>query len=232
MRISRLLLSGAILALFLGAPARAELLVQVDKAAQQMTVTVDGEQRYVWPVSTGRDGYSTPSGEYKPFRMERDHFSEEWDDAPMPFSIFFTQQGHAIHGTYDAKHLGQPVSHGCVRISRANAAILWGLVRQHKMANTRVELKGDAPKTDELVAKRGTGNDGANAKRRDTQRDEDASLYNDEDDQDVPVPPQRKTRVTRDGWREYRDGPRYYYRSEPYYVRRYYDQPFIPFFGR
>jgi hypothetical protein len=31
--------------------------------------------------------------------MEIDHYSEEWDDAPMPYSIFFTQIGHAIHGT-------------------------------------------------------------------------------------------------------------------------------------
>jgi hypothetical protein len=31
--------------------------------------------------------------------MEKDHFSREWDDAPMPNSIFFTRQGHAVHGT-------------------------------------------------------------------------------------------------------------------------------------
>ena len=80
-------------------PARANLLITVDKTAQQMTVTVDGDPRYVWPVSTGRAGYNTPGGQYQPFRMERDHFSREWDDAPMPYSIFFTQKGHAIHGT-------------------------------------------------------------------------------------------------------------------------------------
>ena len=31
--------------------------------------------------------------------MEKDHFSKEWDDAPMPNSIFFTKTGHAIHGS-------------------------------------------------------------------------------------------------------------------------------------
>ena len=31
--------------------------------------------------------------------MARKHFSREWDDAPMPHSIFFTRIGHAIHGT-------------------------------------------------------------------------------------------------------------------------------------
>ena len=69
-----------------------------------MTVTVDGEPLYIWPVSTGVAGYDTPAGEFKPFRMERDHFSREWDDAPMPYSIFFTKQGHAIHGTNHKSH--------------------------------------------------------------------------------------------------------------------------------
>ena len=51
----------ATLALALAAP-RADILISIDKSAQQMTVTVDGEQRYVWPVSTGMRGYDTPIG--------------------------------------------------------------------------------------------------------------------------------------------------------------------------
>ena len=73
-----------------------------------MTVEVDGRPLYQWPVSTGKAGYDTPNGKFKAFRMERDHFSKEWDDAPMPFSIFFTQKGHAIHGSLDVKRLGTP----------------------------------------------------------------------------------------------------------------------------
>jgi hypothetical protein len=42
-----------------------------------MTVTVDGNQLYDWPVSTGGGGYDTPIGSFKPFRMEIDHRSEE-----------------------------------------------------------------------------------------------------------------------------------------------------------
>jgi len=126
-------------------PAQAELLITVDKSAQQMTVVQDGEQLYVWPVSTGGSGYDTPNGDWKPFRMEKDHFSKEWDDAPMPNSIFFTMDGHAIHGTFDTKNLGKPVSHGCVRLSRANSEVLWGLVKKNKMANTKVVLKGEIP---------------------------------------------------------------------------------------
>ena len=72
-------------------PASAAILVQIDKSAQRMTVSQDGQVLYTWPVSTGKRGHSTPSGSYKAFRMEKDHFSKEWDDAPMPNSIFFTR---------------------------------------------------------------------------------------------------------------------------------------------
>ncbi|MGA6995076.1 MAG: L,D-transpeptidase [Pseudolabrys sp.] len=122
--------------------AHADLLIKVDKSAQRMTVTVNGQQLYEWPVSTGGSGYDTPSGSFKPFRMEIDHYSEEWDDAPMPYSIFFTQIGHAIHGTYAQRNLGHAVSHGCVRLSVKNATTLWKLVKQEKMANTSVVLSG------------------------------------------------------------------------------------------
>jgi hypothetical protein len=124
--------------------ARADLLIAIDKSTQTMTVTVDGALRYVWPVSTGAPGYDTPSGEFMPFRMEAEHFSREWDDAPMPHSIFFTRRGHAIHGT-NHKNIGQPVSHGCVRLAPQNASILFDLVKQEHMSNTRVELTSDTP---------------------------------------------------------------------------------------
>ena len=87
-----------------------------------MIVTVDGDPRYVWPVSTGAFSYDTPSGQFKPFRMERDHFSREWDDAPMPHSIFFTQQGHAIHGSSHVKAIGTPASHAACGWSRGMPA--------------------------------------------------------------------------------------------------------------
>ncbi len=133
-------------ALALALPARADLLIAIDKSTQTMTVTVDGALRYVWLVSTGALGYDSPSGEFKPFRMEAEHFSREWDDAPMPHSIFFTRRGHAIHGT-NHKNIGQPVSHGCVRLVPQNASILFDLVKQQHMSNTRIELTGDTPAT-------------------------------------------------------------------------------------
>ena len=58
--------------LSLAAPASASILITIDKSSQQMSVAVDGAQRYVWPVSTGRPGYDTPGGNYKPNRMDAD----------------------------------------------------------------------------------------------------------------------------------------------------------------
>jgi hypothetical protein len=123
--------------------AEAKLVViAINKVSQKMTVTVDGDREFVWPVSTGARGFETPSGTYRPFRMEKEHFSKEWDDAPMPHSVFFTGQGHAIHGSYHVKSLGRRASHGCVRLAPANAAKLFALVQKAGMKNTTIVLKG------------------------------------------------------------------------------------------
>lgn len=151
MKPNSIIFAAAVAVLASAGMARAEILIRVDKNAQQMTVIRDGEVVDRWPVSTGRRGYGTPSGSFKPFRMEADHHSDEWDDAPMPHSIFFTMQGHAIHGTYEAKHLGAAVSHGCVRISAANATQLFAMVKADGMANTRVVVSGGG---EDFVAKR------------------------------------------------------------------------------
>jgi L,D-transpeptidase catalytic domain len=120
------------------------VLIHINKPTQTMTVTVDGQVRYRWPVSTGATGYSTPVGSYTPFRMEVMHYSREWDNAGMPHAIFFTKRGHSIHGS-DHPGLGMPVSHGCVRLSLANATMLYQLVQAGGMANTKVAVSGPDP---------------------------------------------------------------------------------------
>ena len=125
------------------APASAAVVITIDKSAQRMSVVVDGVRKYYWPVSTGARGYTTPSGSYMTFRMEEEHFSEEWDDAPMPHSIFFTHEGHAIHGSNS--RLGVPLSHGCVRLSPQNAATLYKLVERKGLYTTRVVVTDRAP---------------------------------------------------------------------------------------
>jgi lipoprotein-anchoring transpeptidase ErfK/SrfK len=118
------------------------LVITINKASQKMTVALDGDTLYRWKVSTGARGYDTPSGNFRPFRMEREHYSKEWDDAPMPHSIFFTGRGHAVHGSYHVKSLGRRASHGCVRLHPDNAAKLFSLVSKTGMSNTRVIVKG------------------------------------------------------------------------------------------
>jgi L,D-transpeptidase catalytic domain len=140
------LLSAALVAFALsclGEAAQAKVLVEIDKSAQQINVSVDGQHLYTWPVSTGRAGRDTPGGSYRAFRMERDHYSKEWDDAPMPYSIFFTTKGHAIHGSYETKKLGSPASAGCVRLHPDNAAKLFELVEKQGVLNTTVVVSGD-----------------------------------------------------------------------------------------
>jgi hypothetical protein len=124
--------------------AQAKVAITVDKDAQQMTVAVDGVERYHWPVSTGIPSHETPNGSFRTFRMEEDHYSKEFDDAPMPHSIFFTKIGHAIHGTDSEGRLGSPASHGCVRLSRANASTLYALVKAEGVLNTTVTLTGSS----------------------------------------------------------------------------------------
>jgi L,D-transpeptidase catalytic domain len=124
--------------------AQAHVDITIDKNNQVMTVAVDGVARYHWPVSTGIPSRETPSGTFRAFRMEEDHFSKEFDDAPMPHSIFFTKIGHAIHGTDSEGRLGTPASHGCVRLSKANASTLYALVQEQGVLNTTVTLTGSA----------------------------------------------------------------------------------------
>jgi L,D-transpeptidase catalytic domain len=132
------------LTLLASGAAQAKVAITIDKDNQQMTVAVDGVERYHWPVSSGIPSRETPGGSFRAFRMEEDHFSKEFDDAPMPHSIFFTKQGHAIHGTDSVNRLGTPASHGCVRLSRANASTLYALVQQEGVLNTTVTLTGSA----------------------------------------------------------------------------------------
>ena len=95
-------------------------------------------------MSTGIPSRETPNGSFRAFRMEEDHYSKEFDDAPMPHSIFFTKIGHAIHGTDSVGRLGTPASHGCVRLSRQNASTLYALVQEQGVLNTTVTLTGSA----------------------------------------------------------------------------------------
>lgn len=135
-----LLIAAAGLALVFSEPAvsLADVLVaRVDIGSQTMTVTQGGRLIYSWKVSTARKGYVTPRGAWRPTRMHKMWYSRKYDNAPMPYSVFY-HGGYAIHGTSAVKRLGTPASHGCVRLNTANAQKFYTLVRDVGADNTRI----------------------------------------------------------------------------------------------
>jgi len=130
-----IVLSGVVAA----TPVAAGVEAHIDLSDQSMDVYVDGSYYASWKVSTARRGYRTSTGSYKPKWLARMHYSSKYDNSPMPHSIFF-HGGYAIHGTYEIKRLGRPVSHGCVRLHPSNAAKLFSLVREYGMKNSVITI--------------------------------------------------------------------------------------------
>ena len=115
----------------------AAVVVHVNIGSQSMVVDVDGSTEGRWAISSARPGYHTPRGSYRVSRLARVYYSKKYDNSPMPNSVFF-YGGYAIHGTYHVGSLGRPASHGCVRLSPANAATLYAWVERYGMSRTRV----------------------------------------------------------------------------------------------
>lgn len=135
----------AVLALFLSllplVAQAARLVALVDLSQQRMAVYVDGELHYSgWAVSTARRGKVTPTGTYQPQSLSRYHRSSIYNNAPMPYSIFF-RGNYAIHGTNQISRLGSPASAGCVRLHPDNASILFDLVREIGFDETRIIIR-------------------------------------------------------------------------------------------
>lgn len=122
---------------FSASPASAaKVEARISIGSQTMTVLVNGAKRHVWKVSTGKRFYGTPTGSFRPKSLKREHYSDRYENAPMPHSIFFLG-GYAIHGTWSVGKLGRPVSHGCVRLAPGNAAALFELVKANR-STTRI----------------------------------------------------------------------------------------------
>lgn len=143
MRRSSLITTVALAVAVAASDAEARLDVYVDKSTQRLSVIQNGALLYVWPVSTGRNRFSTPSGVYTPERLERSWFSKAYYNSPMPHAIFF-HNGYAIHGSYDISKLGGPASHGCVRLHPRNAALLYALVEREGPGNTAIFVGGNS----------------------------------------------------------------------------------------
>lgn len=134
------------------------LHIKIDKSlegtsptAQSMEVYLDGVLIHTALVSTGREKdelaksgkkyfSSTPTGTFKITRRRKDYFSKTWQ-APMPFAQFFNG-GIALHGTSEPyyKQLGSRASGGCVRLTLENAEMMWNLVEEVGVEQTRVTV--------------------------------------------------------------------------------------------
>lgn len=127
----------AALLLFTTSAMADRVVARVSIAEQKMYVYRHGTLVHEWPVSTARPGKITPTGQWRPQLLSKYHRSSRYNNAPMPFAIFYS--GHyAIHGTDQVSRLGRPASAGCVRLDPANASVLFDMVREEGMDQTRV----------------------------------------------------------------------------------------------
>jgi lipoprotein-anchoring transpeptidase ErfK/SrfK len=137
------------------APPKPEttLLIDIDLTRQRMTLTGHGKVVGAWPISSGREGFRSPTGTFKPIWVSRMWYSKKYDNAPMPHAVFFSG-GVAMHATQATGMLGRPASHGCIRQSPANAETTYKLVAKHGHAHTKIVVHG-TPRDDEpRVARR------------------------------------------------------------------------------
>ena len=100
-----------------------------------LVVSLDEQRAYVYrngiaigvsTISSGKAGKDTPTGVFTILQKNKDHRSNLYNNAPMPYMQRLTWDGIALHGG----HLpGYPASHGCVRLPQAFAEKLSGITR-------------------------------------------------------------------------------------------------------
>jgi lipoprotein-anchoring transpeptidase ErfK/SrfK len=113
--------------------------VVVDISEQTAKIYLNGKLDAVWPISSARSGKYTPRGSWSPNFLSKYHKSSLYNNAPMPFSIFFNGN-IAIHGTDQVSRLGSPASAGCIRLSRENAKTLFERVERDGMKSFRISV--------------------------------------------------------------------------------------------
>jgi lipoprotein-anchoring transpeptidase ErfK/SrfK len=118
--------------------AQAGLTATVDLSKQRMNVYIDGIRKYTWKVSTGKKGYTTPTGSFTPYNMKKLVISKKWN-MTLPNTIWINGS-IAVHGTYLTKGLGKVASHGCIRLAPKNAEKFYSLVQDYGMWFTTVKV--------------------------------------------------------------------------------------------
>lgn len=114
-------------------PAPETATVEASEAPLQLLVSLGEQKIQVYrgtelletsPISSGKRGHNTPTGVFSILEKRRRHFSNIYDNAPMPFMQRLTWSGVALH---QGRVPGYPASHGCIRLPKAFAKNLFGL---------------------------------------------------------------------------------------------------------
>jgi hypothetical protein len=96
----------------------------IDLTRQRVLLYRGGVLTAASTISSGSEGRETPTGVFTILQKEVVHRSRTYDDAPMPYMQRLTAKGVAMH----AGNLpGYPASHGCIRLPKAFAKLLYGI---------------------------------------------------------------------------------------------------------
>jgi hypothetical protein len=134
-------------------PPAITLTANINLTTQRMTVVAHGKPIHTWAISSGARGFETPTGNFKPQWQSKLWHSRTYDNAPMPHAVFFND-GIAVHATTSVGRLGSPASHGCIRLSPANAAQFYALVGRHGNVHTKIAVTGRGYANEQIASRR------------------------------------------------------------------------------
>lgn len=119
----------------------------VDLTRQRLVMTSSGTVKE-FRISSGlppKNGTPGSGKCYAPDFIEEMHYSSLYNSAPMPHSVFFNGN-IAMHGTNAEHLLGQPASHGCVRLSKVNAKVVYQAIKASGKSKAIICVTGVTPK--------------------------------------------------------------------------------------
>jgi hypothetical protein len=93
---------------------------------QRVYVYRNGVRIAASTCSTGKLGHRTPTGVFKILQKDKNHHSSTYNNAPMPYMNRLTWSGIALHA---GQLPGYPASHGCVRLPKEFAELLFGVTK-------------------------------------------------------------------------------------------------------
>ena len=103
------------------------VVMVVSLPEQRLSVYRNGVRIGVSTVSTGKRGFETGTGVFPILERQREHYSNLYDNAPMPFMLRLTWSGTALHA---GRVPAYPASHGCIRLPAAFAETLYDASRR------------------------------------------------------------------------------------------------------